>query len=448
VSHAHGDKLSSHDQLHLGALGHKIVGVGVIVGGVSLLIAVILGAIQGDGFDRFFRSYLVAFFMVLAIALGGLFFTMLQYAVRAGWSATVRRLSEGIASNLMWMWVLFIPVLIAVFTTDLYHWMHPVGETADEVLIHKSPYFFGGTAAVQDEVTGEWTQTRHIPWFWLIRAVVFFGIWAALARFFVFASIAQDKSGDVNLTHQMQWWAPLGILLYALTQTFASLDWIMSLEAHWFSTIYPVYFFAASCCGCFSLMIVAMFFIQKQGKVPYEITTEHYHEMGKALFAFGVVFWAYIGYSQYMLQWYANIPETTGWWITRSTGGWGAVSLLLLVGHFVGPFLILLSRHVKRFKAVLVGVACWMLFMHFIDIYWLVMPRIPHELLYTAPSMMELRAQLTPEQLGYGWHALDILLVISLAAFLVAGTAYRLSKAALVPQQDPRLPEALAFHNA
>jgi hypothetical protein len=435
VSHHGGAKLSSREQLHLGALGHKIVGIGVIVGGVALLAALIAGFREGDGFERFFRSYLVAFLVVLSISLGGLFFTMLQYAVRAGWSITVRRLAEGVASNLMWIWVLFIPVLIAVFATDIYHWVHPVG---DEVLEHKAPYFFFYTPT---------EDGAAVPWFWLIRAVVFFGIWATLARFFVMTSIAQDHSGDVNLTHRMQWWAPLGLLLYALTQTFASFDWAMSLEAHWFSTIFPVYFFAASCCGAFSLIIITAYFLQRQGKIPHEITTEHYHDMGKLLFAFGVVFWAYIAYSQYMLQWYANIPETTGWWITRSIQGWAVLSIFLLIGHFVGPFLILLSRHVKRFTTVLTAVAGWMLFMHFIDMYWLTMPQIPHDTLYTATSMTQVRSELSNADIGFGWHAMDFLLVIALLGLLAAGTAYRLSKAALVPQQDPRLPEALAFHN-
>lgn len=435
MSHVQGAKLSSKEQLHLGTLGHRIVGVGVVVGGLALLIGIIAGAVQGDGFERFFRAYLVAFLVVLGISLGGLFFTMLQYAVRAGWSITVRRIAEGIASNLMWIWVLFIPVLVAVFATDIYHWMHPAG---DEVLEHKAPYFFFYTPT--EEATA-------IPWFWLLRAVICFGIWATLARFFVMTSIAQDHSGDVNLTHRMQWWAPLGLLLFAVTQSIGSMDWAMSLEPHWFSTIFPVYFFAASCCGAFSLMIIIAYFLQKQGRAKHEITAEHYHDMGKLLFAFGVVFWAYIAYSQYMLQWYANIPETTGWWIARSIHGWGALSIFLLIGHFVGPFLILMSRHVKRFAAMLAAVAGWMIFMHFIDMYWLVMPQIPHEALYTATSMTQLREAVSNADIGYGWHALDFLLVIALLGFLVAGTAYRLSKAALVPQQDPRLPEAMVFHN-
>jgi len=435
VSNRHGANLSSRDQLYLGALGHKLVGIGIIVGMIALLAAVIAGFFEGDGFDRFFRSYLIGFIVILSISLGGLFFTMLQYAVRAGWSITVRRIAEGIASNLMWIWVLFIPIVIAAFTTHLYHWMHPAG---DEVLEHKAPYFFFYTPS---------EDGTAIPWFWLIRAVVFFGVWWTLARFFVLTSIAQDESGDVNLTHRMQWWAPLGLVLYALTQTFASFDWVMSLEAHWFSTIYPVYFFAASCCGAFSLIIITAWFLQRQDRVRREITLEHYHDMGKLLFAFGVVFWAYIGYSQYMLQWYANIPETTGWWITRSMHGWGAVSIFLLVGHFVGPFLILMSRHIKRFTTVLAAVAVWMIFMHVVDICWLILPQIPHEALYTATSMSELREAVTDADLGYGWHAMDILLVVAMLCLLAAGTAYRLSKAALVPQQDPRLTEAMAFEN-
>jgi hypothetical protein len=419
----------------LGDLGPTVFRIALAIGVIGLGLTVLVGALAGaGGFERFFRSYLVAFVVVTSIALGGLFFTMIQHLTRAGWSVVVRRLAEGVASNLTWIWILFIPILLAALFgwTHMYHWLHPEG---DEVLIHKAPYFFWPLS-----------YESHIPAFWMARAVIIFAVWAMLARFFVNTSIAQDASGDVNLTHRLQWYAPLGILAYAITQTLASFDWLMSLEPHWFSTIYGVYFFAASATGFFSLFVIAAYLLRRSGRLEV-ITHDHFQDMGKFLFAFGVVFWAYIAYSQYMLLWYANIPETSGWVITRHLGGWAGLSLFLLVGHFAGPFVILISRHTKRAVGALSIVAGWMLFMHFIDVYWLAVPTIPAEILATARSMDEVRAAVTSADINYGWHILDFMCVISLMALLVAGTAWKLSRCSLVPVQDPRLPESLAFEN-
>jgi hypothetical protein len=425
---------SSERERRLGELGPMVIRIGLAIGVVGLLISVLLGAFMDV--ERFFRSYLVAFIVTVTIPLGAMFFVMLQHVVRAGWSVLVRRVAEAVASNLRWIWVLFIPILAAVLFdwTHMYHWLHPAG---DEVLLHKAPYFFW---------PGTWETTGGVPWFWILRAAIIFAVWALLANFFISRSIAQDATGEVNLTHQMQWWAPLGIIAYALTQSFASMDWLMSLEAHWFSTIYPVYFFAASATGALSSIILITYFLRRSGRMT-EVTSEHFHDLGKLLFGLGIVFWAYIAYSQFMLQWYANIPETTGWVITRQLGGWAALSAFLLLGHFVGPFLLVISRHAKRAVGVLAVVAAWMLFMHFIDVYWLAMPIIPADQLYVAENMQRLRETVTNADIGYGWHVLDFMCVLSLLALLSAGTAWQLGRASLIPVRDPRLRESLAFEN-
>lgn len=419
-----------------------ILGVAGI--GVSILIAL---SIEG-GWERFYRSYLMAFMFVLSISLGAMFFIILQHAVKAGWSVVLRRLAEGVAGNLMWIWVLFIPIAIGMLRGKLYPW-NPLN-IHDEALVSKAAYLN--------------------PTFWLIRAAVFFAIWAALAKFFVGSSIAQDATGDLKHTYRMQRFAPLAVLLYGLSQTYASIDWIMSLSPHWFSTMFPVYFFAASCCGYFSLQIVMMFFVQRNGRLRSEITPEHYQDAGKLLFAFGIVFWAYIGFSQYMLIWYANIPEETPWYMTRQTGGWLWVVLLLLFGHFVGPFLLIISRYPKRIAAVLTAAAMWMLFMHFMDIYWLVMPKVPRAVHYigdhvewpyrilaeavsnpnsAAGELIRKLPEYRPGDLdnGFGWHLLDLTCLAGMAGLLIAGTAQRLGGCSLIPERDPRLHESLAFEN-
>lgn len=432
---SHHSRTINESDRRLGALGPLVFKASLAMGVAGLVVSVLLGWLAEDGFGQFYRSYLVAFIMALTICLGGLFFTILQHITRAGWSVVIRRIAEGVASNLMWVWVLFIPVLMGLFAHHLYHhWSDPSHH--DEILAHKAAYFF----FTQPEGEGA------IPWFWLIRAVLFFIIWAALAKFFVGTSVQQDRVGDPALTSRMQWYAPLAMLLFALSQSFAAFDWLMSLEPHWFSTIFPVYFFAASACGFFATLILSTYMLQRSGRMS-EVSVEHFQDMGKLLFAFGVVFWAYIAYSQFMLLWYANLPETSGWYITRMVGGWKWVSLFLLVGHFIGPFLILITRHTKRMKGVLAGVAVWMLMMHFVDIYWLAMPTIPADALYAAADYESFAASVTAAQIGYGWHLLDFILPLSLLSLIVAGSTWRLSTCSLIPAQDPRLHESLAFHN-
>lgn len=434
--HGHELNLGPAESRQLGELGPKAARLGIGVAAAGLVVAALVAIFTGQ-WHQFARAYLFGFLVILTISLGGLFFTILQHIVKAGWSVVVRRIAEGLASNLRWIWVLFIPIVIATFTTDLYHWMHPVHDGhVDGLLVHKAPYFF-------------WPlhYELHVPAFWLVRAVLFFGVWAFLANFFITNSAAQDATGDAELTRKMEWYAPLGMLFYAATQTFAAFDWVMSLEPHWFSTMFPVYFFAASCVGAFSCIILTVYLLQRNGRLVREITVEHYQDLGKLLFAFAVVFWAYIAYSQYMLIWYANLPETTGWFLARTIHGWGGVALLLLAGHFMIPFVILITKHTKRMKPVLAGAAAWMLFMHVVDVYWLSMPIVPHQALLEVTNRDELVAQTNNEMLGFNWQLLDLLCVAGMLGLLVAGTARRLGSASLIPEQDPRLGESLVFEN-
>jgi len=427
----------SSDRLRLGPLAGGLFRNAMIVGIVALLVSVgIVFIDSGADWSRFLRSWLTAFVFVLSLGLGGLFLVIIHHGMRAGWSVSIRRIAEGIMGNLVWLWVLMLPILLLMAFGGgdlLYHWadphvIDPDSEHYDAVLAGKSAYLN--------------------PAFWLIRAVIFFGIWVVLARFFSRNSVAQDLSGDVSFTHAMQKWAPLAGILYALSQSYAIIDWGMSLEPHWFSTMYPVYFFAASACGFFAALIIAVYWVQRRGRVEHEITLEHYQDMGKLLFAFGVVFWAYIAFSQYMLIWYANLPEETGWFLARILGPWKPVSYFLLFGHFFIPFLLLVTKHTKRIKPVLALIALWMLFMHYVDMYWLIMPHVPAEIA-DASSIAQLQEMVDAGELDLGFHPhlLDVTCLVALVSFFVAGTARRLRDCALIPVQDPRLGESLAFEN-
>ncbi|MCH2153000.1 MAG: hypothetical protein MK089_06630 [Phycisphaerales bacterium] len=417
--------------LSLGGLGSAgMAGGGLIgVGGIGATIAL---AASSSSWAVFWKSYLFGFMVITAVSLGALFFVMLQHITRASWSVSLRRLAEGLASNLRWLWLAFIPVIVMVWMGEgaiLYPWADPAIVSHDVVLQKKAGYLN--------------------PTFWSIRAICFLVIWAALAQFFVGQSVGQDRDGDLARTRRMQTAAPVGIMLYALSQTFAGVDWVMSLEPTWFSTMFGVYWFAVSVTGFFSCLILLATFLQSNGRMQGAISKEHYQDMGKLLFGFGVVFWAYIGYSQYMLIWYANIPIETGWFLPRQMGNWKWVSLLLVFGHFMLPFLLLVSRWPKRWNKSLSVIAAWMVLMMIVDVYWLVMPTLPVKAAHDAESLIQLMDQVDSGAVSVGWNlsVLNFTAVVGMLGLLVAGTFMALRRCSLVPVSDPRLSESLDFEN-
>ncbi len=390
----------------------RAAGLAAIVGGLGLLAGVFFGA--RSGWEVFFRSYLLNYCFMLSLALGALFFVLLQHLVRAGWSVSLRRLAELIAGTLPLLTLLFLPLLVPLVAgmPGVWEWSSPqvVAHDPSGLLQHKRPYL-------------------NVPFF-IVRCVVYFAVWTALARFYLKRSVQQDASGDPELTRRMQWWSAPGMLLYGLTLTFFAIDALMSLNPHWYSTIFGVYFFSGCMVGYFALLAVLVYVIQRAGGLTRAVTLEHYHDVGKLAFGF-VVFWAYIAFSQYMLMWYANIPEETIWYLPRQGDTWWiGVSLLLLFGHFVAPFVALLSRFPKRRRGMLALVGVWLLLMHWCDLYYLVGPRP------------------TPAGLpGTPLHATDVALLIGLGGLFVGALVRPMARTALLPLRDPRLHEALAFEN-
>ncbi|MCH2137906.1 MAG: hypothetical protein MK074_02505 [Phycisphaerales bacterium] len=418
------------EQLHLGAMGKKFTGVGVTLAVIG--VGGTLALASSAGAETFWRAYLFAVSAAFAICLGGLFFTILQHIVRAGWSVTVRRTAEGLAANLKWMWILLVPMIVLVWGGNghlLYEWADTDLVAHDYLLQKKAAYLN--------------------PTFWCIRMIAYGAIWAVLAKFFVGHSIAQDADGNVSRSSAMQMLAPIGIVLYALTQTFAAIDWIMSLQPTWFSTMFGVYYFAVSCTGCFATMIILLAVLKNGGKLGNAVNTEHFHDLGKMLFAFGVVFWAYIGFSQYMLIWYANIPVETGWFFPRQMGEYFYVSWILIIGHFMLPFVVLVSRWPKRFPGVIAAIATWMVLMFLVDVYWLVMPVVPTDALINSETNDALVAAVEAGEVSIGWnpHLIQLTAIAGVLGLVLAGWAFALRRCSLVPVRDPRLPEALAFEN-
>ena len=319
----------------------------LIIGFVGLA-----GCIAGFAVDRdhFFFSYLTAYAFWLTIGLGSLFFTMLHHLTNATWSVVLRRFSENVMMMLLFLAVLFIPIIAGI--GNLYHWSHHEIVASDPVLKEKSLYLNTG--------------------FFIIRAVFYFGIWLFLARGLYKTSLAQDKSFADGQTERMKKFSAPGMLLFAFTVTFAAFDWLMSLDAHWYSTAFGVYIFAGSLLSALSFITLVTILLREKGYLSNLITLEHYHDLGKLLFAF-TVFWGYIAFAQYFLIWYANIPEETIWYRVRWLG-YRPLTLLIVFGHFVVPFVVLISRGAKRNLTVMKLMAVWLLLMHWVDLYWVVMP--------------------------------------------------------------------------
>jgi len=361
-----------------------------------------------DSLTRFSASYLVSYVFYLSISLGALFFVALQHLVRAGWSVTVRRLAEILAANVLWCGVLFLPILVPVLlgNSPLYAWSHPAVVAADELLQHKSLYLNGP--------------------FFAVRAVFYFLVWGLMAWFFFRQSTRQDDSGDPTLTRRMEKAAPAAMILFGVTITFASFDWLMSIEPLWFSTIFGLYFFSGAVVGALAALILFALALQMGGMATRAITVEHYHDLGKLLLGF-IVFWGYMAFSQYLLIWYANIPEESVWYLARQTGPWTWITVGLLFGHLLIPFLGLLSREVKRRKILLGAWAVWILAAHWLDIYWLVMPTF------------------APERLPFG--LMDLCCVAGVGSLFLAGVIRTARSCELIPLGDPRLKESLAFEN-
>lgn len=381
-------------------LGSAAVTAVVGIGG-----ALALAMTTEHGWDRLLETYLISYSLFLALTLGALFFVMLQHVTRAGWSVVIRRIAETMATNIWLMAILVIPIVLGMH--HLYHWSHVEEAAHDPILAAKLGFLN--------------------PTFFVVRLVVYFAIWGVLAWFFYRTSVRQDSTHDPALTIRMERVSAFGLILFSLSANFVAFDLLMSLDPHWFSTIFGVYFFAISVVVFYAVMPKTLAGLQSRGVLDGAVTVEHYHDLGKFLFAF-TVFWAYIAFSQYMLIWYANIPEETQWYLKRQTGDWTWVSLALIVGHFVIPFLLLISRYVKRRPVLLAGVGVYMVLMTWLDIYWLVMP------------------EFSPGVARFG--LMDILCFMGLTGVYSLVLALMLRRHSLIPVGDPRLNESLAFENA
>jgi hypothetical protein len=310
-------------------------------------LGAILGAVQDP--RQFGHSYLLAFMYFLSLGLGALFLVMLHHLFDASWSVPIRRFVEHLAFCLPVLALLFIP--LAVVAPQIYPWMNPAH--ADAALRAKTAYL-------------------NPPAFNL-RAVVYFALWSVLAYKLRFWSLQQDKTGAADCTFRMRRYAAAGVFLFAITVTLAAIDWMKSLQPHWYSTMYGVYYFSGSVWVTIALAYFITAMLQRAGPLSQVAHQRQFRDLGVLLLAF-TIFSAYIHFSQYFLIWNAAIPEETFWYVQREQGTWWQVSLLLVYGHFLVPFLCLLRIDVKQQWLWMIPLCAWVWLMHYVDLAYNIMP--------------------------------------------------------------------------
>jgi hypothetical protein len=379
------------------------------VGFILIVVSVFLFMFAENGYKAFMHSYLANYMYCLTICLGALFFVMVQHLVRSGWSAAVRRIAELYAATIPFWAIFFLPILITLIgsSSALYSWNVPASSPDLNPVVREKLGYLNSS-------------------FFTMRTLVYFAVFIVAARLFFGMSRKQDETGDTEITLKLQRWAGPFIILFSLSLNFAAFDWMMSTDPAWFSTIYGVYIFAASMLSFFATMILTCYWLQRRGRMEKIVSIEHYHDMAKFQFGF-IVFWAYIAFSQFMLYWYGNIPEETIWYLHRIQHGWQYLGLMLIALHFVVPFLGTVSRHVRRKPALMAFWACFILFVHWLDMTFLIMPNVGH------PTVSLLLA-----------HALCWLgmVLVFLSLFL-----WRVGETPVVALKDPWLPDSLAYHN-
>jgi hypothetical protein len=369
-----------------------------LIAGALFLVALLVSAF----FDRrqFFQAYLVGWTFWTGIAVGSLALLMLQHLTGGGWGFVIRRVLEAATRTLAVMAILFVPVIVGAHY--IYHeWTDAEELTRHPVVQFKTPYL-------------------NLKFF-VILAVVIFGVWLALAFFLNKWSLAQDRTADNSYAKKMRELSGGGMVALIFTVSFAAVDWYMSLEPYWFSTIYGLIWVAAWSLSALAFVIAAMAFLSKQEPMRRIVAPLHFHDLGKLLLAL-VMLWSYFAFSQYLIIWSGNLPEEIGYYTMRTHAVWGAVIILIGILHFAAPFLFLLSRNFKRDPSKLGLVAVLILVMRMVDLIWVLVPAFREE---------------------HRWVWLDAIALIGFGGLWLALLTWQLSKRPLVPINDPQFESVL-----
>ena len=383
--------------------GQRAFALAAATGAAGLLLT-LAGGFFGDARRALF-AYLTAFVYWVGVAVAALILLSAFHAAKARWVVVLRRPLEWMGSSSLAFVLLFLPIALGM--RQLFPWVEPdagLGEEALHLLAHKRLYL-------------------NVPGF-LVRAVLYFAVWVGVSHLLWRWSTRQDEEGGVALLHRQRLLGTGALPFLGLTITFAAFDWMMSLAPLWQSTIFGVYYFAGSFLAAIALLTLVTALARGKDLPGSLVTSAHLHNLGKLLLAF-VAFWAYIAFSQYLLVWIANLPEENPYYVLRTRTAWQGVFLFLVAGHFLLPFFVLLSRQLKQRPLPLALAAVWMLAVHFVDIYWLVMP----VLLPDAPAP----------------HWTDLTALAGVGGAAIAVTLLRAKGQYAVPVKDPYLNESLRY---
>jgi hypothetical protein len=369
----------------------------LIAGIVSLAVCAVYA---GGHREQFFHSYLLAYIFWLAIPLGAMAILMLHHLTGGWWGYPIRRLLEAATRTFVLMAVLFVPVLLGM--SRLYEWVaHPGELAANPDYKFKALYL--------------------TPKFFVVRAVVYFLIWLTLAWALNKWSSEQDRTGDPRLAERMENISGPGLILWGLAVTYSSVDWVMSLEPRWFSTIYGMIFMVIGALIAMSFVVYVVSKLADQEPIASAVTPQQFNDLGNLMLAF-VMLWAYLGFSQFLLIWAGNIKDEIPWYMSRAFGGWGAIAAVLIVLHFALPFLLLLQRGLKRRLGTLSFVAEFLIVLTLVDVYWMVAPAYEKQ-----PQIF----------------VSDIFAVLGIGGVWIAAFLWQVKKMPLLPLKDPRFEGAL-----
>jgi hypothetical protein len=376
----------------LAPLQRRLFTIGAVAAAVAF-VGVFLNLTQ------FLQSYLMAYMLCLGVTLGCLALGMVHQLSGGAWGVLIRRPIGAATRVLPVMTLLFLPIVLGMHR--LYPWTNADLVARDEALQHKHLYL-------------------NTPFF-IVRAVIYFGVWNALTWFLNAWSLEQDRNPDPALARRMQKLSAVGLLAYGLTITFASFDWLMSLEPHWFSTIYGVLIIGGQGLAALAALILVLVWLGRRPPLDRILVPLHFHDLGNLMLAF-VMLWAYFSFSQYLIIWAGNLPLEIAWYQHRLDTGWRAVGVILIVFHFAVPFVVLLSRAVKRTPEWLVLVAAGMIVMRLVDLLWLIAPEF-HD--------------------GFAVSWLDAVVPVAMGAIWAGCFIWQLRGRAILPLHDPQFEEAL-----
>ena len=379
----------------------------ILIGYVGLVLTWFFGISD----KVFYFSYLTSYFYWLSIILGGMFFIMVHYAFSSTWSVSIRRLMENTIMLIPLFTLPFLPVLYGM--EKLFKWLpnHYYWKThdfeADHLIQHKLAYLNEDS--------------------FIFRALLYFVLWNIISIYIYYNSIKHDRTGEIKILENLRYFcmSPMGVFFF-IRLTGAGLDWHMSLDPHWYSTMFGVYTFAGAFLAFLAFLTFTIIRMQDQGYLKGIVSTEHFHDLGKYLFAF-TVFYCYIAGAQFYFIWYSNIPEETIWYLHRWIGSWKIISVLLIVGKFFIPFFILIFRGSKRNIRLLQVMTIWILFMHYIDINFIIMP--------------------TVHKTNFHFGLYDLFTMISFALIFVGGFKFITTRSNLVPLNDTELVHSINHRN-